>query len=74
MLALDGGRDGLDFYRRVVPELLGARLVPDGFVMFEIGDTQAAAVSKLLRDAGFARVEVVKDYAGRDRVAVGVRA
>ncbi len=69
-LALDGGRDGLDFYRRAVPELAG-RLTPGGFVMFEIGDTQGAGVSKLLRDAAFTSVEVAKDYAGRDRVVIG---
>ncbi len=67
MLALDGGADGLDFYRRVAP-LLARRLHTNGFVMFEIGDTQAAAVSGLLRDAGFVADDVVKDYAGSDRV------
>ena len=69
MLALDGGRDGLDFYRRVIP-MLGPRLASEGFVMFEIGDTQALAVSTLLTDAGFARVHVVKDLSGRDRVVI----
>jgi release factor glutamine methyltransferase len=72
MLALDGGCDGLDFYRRAVPELVG-RIVPGGFVMFEIGDAQGVAVSKLLHDAGFVAVEVVKDYAGRDRVVLGTQ-
>lgn len=67
--ALDGGPDGLDFYRRVIP-LLRPRLVAGGFVMFEIGDTQGPAVSSLLRDAGFADVEVVRDLSGRDRVVV----
>jgi release factor glutamine methyltransferase len=70
MLALDGGRDGLDFYRRVVP-LLARCLHANGFVMFEIGDTQAAAVAALLREAGFGRIEVAKDYAGCDRVIAG---
>jgi len=69
MLALDGGRDGLDFYRRVIP-MLGPRLASEGFVMFEIGDTQALAVSTLLTDAGFARVHVAKDLSGRDRVVI----
>jgi release factor glutamine methyltransferase len=73
MLALDGGRDGLEFYRRVTPALV-SRLVPGGMAVFEIGDTQGAAVSKLLHDAGFASVSVVKDYAGRDRVVAAVRA
>ncbi len=71
VLALDGGSDGLDFYRRAVP-LLARRLHANGFVMFEIGDTQASAVSGLLHDAGFLGVEVVKDYAGHDRVVMGV--
>jgi release factor glutamine methyltransferase len=70
VLALDGGRDGLDFYRRIIP-LLGARLAPGGFVMFEIGDTQGRAVSGLLRDAGFADVDVAQDLSGRDRVVTG---
>lgn len=71
-LALDGGADGLDFYRKVVP-LLARCLHANGFVMFEIGNTQAAAVSALLRGAGFADVEVAQDYAGHDRVVAGVR-
>lgn len=67
MLALDGGEDGLDFYRKVVP-FLARRLHADGFVAFEIGDKQGASVAALLRDAGFGSVEVAKDYAGCDRV------
>jgi release factor glutamine methyltransferase len=67
LLALDGGADGLDFYRRVTP-LLRPRLAPNGFVMFEIGDTQADAVMEFLRGAGFAKVFVMPDLSGRDRV------
>lgn len=65
--ALDGGPDGLDFYRRAVP-LLARCLLPDGFVMFEIGDTQAEAVRAMLEAAGFKVVAVICDLAGRDRV------
>jgi release factor glutamine methyltransferase len=65
--ALDGGPDGLDFYRRVIP-MLPAHLASGGFVMFEIGNTQADAVSALLRGTGFANVEVSRDLSGRDRV------
>lgn len=72
VLALDGGVDGLDFYRRVVPLLL-PRLAPGGFVMFEIGDTQAAAVMELVRDAGFAKVFIIQDLSGRDRVVTARR-
>jgi release factor glutamine methyltransferase len=67
MLALDGGHDGLDFYRRVIPSLR-ARVATGGFAMFEIGDRQGAAVSSLLRGAGFGSIDVFKDYAARDRV------
>lgn len=69
MAALDGGADGLAFYRRCVP-LLARRLQADGFVMFEIGNTQARAVSDLLHKAGFAAVDVAKDLAGHDRVVI----
>jgi release factor glutamine methyltransferase len=65
--ALDGGADGLDFYRRVIP-LLPPRLCDGGFVAFEIGDTQAAAVGALLRDAGFRDVSVIRDLARLPRV------
>jgi release factor glutamine methyltransferase len=68
--ALDGGPEGLDFYRRIIPMLPG-RLIPGGATAFEIGDTQGKAVSALLRAAGMRGVAVVPDYAGRDRVVVG---
>jgi len=69
--ALDGGVDGLDFYRRSIP-LLSRRLVSGGAVVFEIGDTQGEAVSEMLCNAGFGAVDVFPDYAGRDRVVIGV--
>lgn len=72
MRALDGGKDGLDFYRRVAP-LLARRLHADGFVGFEIGDSQGRAVSMLLRDAGWLAVDVAKDYAGCDRVVTATK-
>ncbi len=67
MLALDGGADGLDFYRRAIPRMVRC-LLPNGFVMVEIGDDQGAAVSDLFEGAGFTDVRVIKDLAGRDRV------
>jgi release factor glutamine methyltransferase len=69
MLALDGGADGLDFYRRAISRMVRC-LLPGGFVMVEIGDDQGDAVSALFRDAGFTDVRVIKDLAGRDRVVV----
>ena len=66
-MALDGGEDGLDFYRRLAGEA-GQFLNPGGCVCFEIGFDQAADVSALLKNAGFDEVRVLKDLAGLDRV------
>ena len=66
-MALDGGEDGLDFYRRLAAEA-GQFLNPGGCVCFEIGFDQAADVSALLENAGFQEVRVLKDLAGLDRV------
>lgn len=66
-LALDGGEDGLDAYRRLAPEIRRI-LKPGGIFAVEIGWDQAAAVRPLFEAAGFDEVKVVKDLAGRDRV------
>lgn len=69
-IALSGGRDGLDFYRRIIggaPDYL----TTEGRIFLEIGHDQAEAVSKLLTDAGFKDIRIVKDYSGLDRVACG---
>jgi release factor glutamine methyltransferase len=68
-LALDGGPDGLDFYRRAIPQMVRC-LLPGAFIMVEIGDTQGDAVSALFQAAGFATIRVMHDLAGRDRVVL----
>lgn len=70
VLALDGGEDGLDFYRRIL-EGCRAHLCGGGMLFLEIGYDQGEAVSGLLEEAGFLEVAVVKDYAGLDRVVWG---
>lgn len=70
--ALDGGGDGLVFYEKIVRQSQ-THLTENGWLVFEIGCSQGEAVSGLLKDAGFAEVEVIKDYAGLDRVAAGRR-
>ena len=69
-LALDGGEDGLDFYRRIIG---GAQdyLKRGGQILMEIGSGQAQAVSELLREAGFKEIDVCRDFAGLDRVVSG---
>jgi release factor glutamine methyltransferase len=65
--ALDGGDDGLDFYRVIINEYRNY-LTPNGIMLLEIGCDQAKAVSAIASDAGM-RCEIFKDYGGNDRVA-----
>jgi len=68
-LALCGGKDGLDFYRRLVDGGL-ARLKPDGFMAVEVGAGQAAVVAELAVQAGWRTERIIPDYAGIERVVV----
>ena len=71
-MALDGGPDGLDFYRRIAREA-PAHLLSGGTLLMEIGADEGEAVAALLREAGFAEVQVFPDLAGRPRMVRGVR-
>lgn len=66
--ALFAGKEGLDDYRVLIPQL-GKLLNEGGVAIFEIGHTQADAVSKIAQDCGFA-VELRKDLANRPRCAI----
>lgn len=70
MLALDGGADGLFFYRKIVKEA-GKFLLPGGLLAFEIGYDQGQALKQLLEEEGYSGAEVIRDLAGLDRVALG---
>ncbi|MEE8186014.1 MAG: peptide chain release factor N(5)-glutamine methyltransferase [Thermodesulfobacteriota bacterium] len=67
-VALRGGRDGLDFYRRIIfgaPDYLSE----DGFLLMEVGYGQSGAVRAIFEDSGYTwAVDIKKDYAGIDRV------
>lgn len=69
-LALDGGADGLDAYRRLAPEILRV-LKPGGRFAVEIGYDQKAAVEALFQEAGAEEVSTQQDLAGLDRVVLG---
>lgn len=66
LLALDGGADGLDFYRRIVKDARDF-LKPGGWLGLEIGYDQREAVEELLRRQGFTKTETLQDLAGLDR-------
>jgi len=67
-LALFAGDDGLEVYRRLIPQAL-ASLVPGGFLVLEIGFGQSSAIADLLRDSGFQQVDFVPDLQSIPRVA-----
>ncbi len=66
--ALDGGEDGLVFYRRIAAESVD-HLKKGGLIVFEIGNDQAEDVTAMLEETGrFENIEVAQDLAGNDRV------
>jgi len=70
MLALDGKEDGLYFYREILKQA-GHFLKEGGFLCFEIGYDQGKALKDMLLEHGYKEVQIIKDLAGLDRVAVG---
>lgn len=69
-LALDGGEDGLDFYRDIVDKWTQV-LSPGGRLYFEVGIGQADRVLRIMRSAGFGDIQVVKDTSDIPRVVFG---
>ncbi|WP_455655533.1 peptide chain release factor N(5)-glutamine methyltransferase [Phascolarctobacterium sp.] len=70
--ALDGGSDGLDFYRRIAAGC-GTWLKPDGLLAFEVGIGQAQQVAGLCRQAGLTVTALRKDYAEIERMVFATR-
>jgi release factor glutamine methyltransferase len=71
-LALDGGIDGLDAYRRIMPDALRL-LSGGGWLIIEIGLGRAVDVLAIAQACGFADTSTVMDLAGHDRVVVARR-
>jgi len=67
-IALDGGEDGLVFYRAIIT-LYSKQLKPEGLFVFEIGYDQGDAVSLLAQKSGYG-CEIIRDLSGNDRVAL----
>lgn len=68
--ALDGGEDGLVFYRRIMREAAG-HLKPSGIIIVESGFDEAAQIAALMQDQKLRGIRTVKDYGGLDRVVLG---
>ncbi|MCY6485610.1 peptide chain release factor N(5)-glutamine methyltransferase [Clostridium aestuarii] len=70
-IALCGGEDGLDFYRRITKQSLLV-LNEGGLLAFEIGYDQSEEVKNILKNNGFKEVKCIKDLSGLDRVVTGI--
>ncbi len=68
--ALDGGDDGLRFYKAII-KYWKSIIRPDGFLLFEVGEGQANEVMDMLLAAGFSAAETRKDTGGVERVVIG---
>lgn len=66
-IALDGGADGLEFYRKLIP---AARdyLNKDGYIMFELAAGQAESIAEMLSYSGYSQIEISEDLAGIERI------
>lgn len=69
-IALNGGYDGLDYYRKIIYNSAKHINGYSSFILFEIGFDQAKDVSMLLNGIGWEVKEILKDFEGRDRVVV----
>lgn len=71
--SLDGGTDGLDYYRRIIPQCPDF-LIPGGHILLEVGMGQAQAVVKIIEtNKELGNVKVHKDLAGIDRVVSAIK-
>jgi len=68
--ALDGGKDGLDFYRRIIDKA-PSYLKENGFLIMEIGFNQREAIKNIFQKSGYFQIiELIKDYNNIDRVVI----
>ena len=70
MMALDGGKDGLDFYRKIAKQAR-AYLNEDGYLALEIGYNQKEKVKELLKKEGYREIYSKKDFGDNDRIVIG---
>ena len=69
IVALDGGEDGLNYYRAIIPESR-SYLKESGYLMLELGINQADAVKEIAEGTGFKTISFKKDYAGIERIMI----
>ncbi len=70
--ALDGGVDGLEFYRRISSDIIDVAS-DKSYIFYEVGYNQSIEVKEILEERGYTHVEIIKDLAGINRVVTGIR-
>lgn len=70
--ALEGGEDGLDFYRQITKESIDY-LKQGGILAYEVGHDQAEDVSEIMKSYGYTKIYKKKDIQGIDRVVIGFK-
>lgn len=70
LIALDGGDDGLDFYKNIISDWYDA-LEPGGYMIFECGIYQAGIIAQMMDEAGYTDIKVISDLSGVQRVISG---
>jgi release factor glutamine methyltransferase len=65
--ALDGGTDGLDYYRKIIPDARNF-FNNNGILMLELGAGCASSVAHIMENAGYTEIKIQKDYAGVERI------
>ena len=68
--ALNGGEDGLDYYRKICEQAKSV-LVDNGFIAFEIPDNKAFDIMYIMTNNNFVNIDIYKDINEKDRVIVG---
>ena len=68
-MALDGGKDGLDFYRNILKFWL-PKLKKNGIMIFELGINQHEKVKKILQNYKFYNMKILKDFSNIERIAI----
>lgn len=73
-IALQGedNPDGLRYYREIT-QIWKEHLKPNGIIIYEIGETQAQSVTKILKENDFSDIVIIKDLNGKDRIVKGKR-
>lgn len=71
-IALDGGKEGMAFYRRIIPESR-EYLEEEGLLIFEIGYDQGKQVEAIMEQEGFKAIKILKDLQGLDRAVLGIK-